>query len=86
MGDPDVLDIAVEQQRWLATFDLDFGVLLFAKGLLPPPAVLLLRVPSYRADEPATWVMDWVQNQPTTEGMFTVYDGVSLRHRPLLTK
>lgn len=86
MDDPDVLELAVDEQRWLATFDLDFGVLLFARGLVPPPAVLLLRVPHYRPDEPATWVMEWIRSQPAPIGMFTVYDGVSLRHRPLLFK
>ena len=42
IGDPEVLALARTEQRWFATFDLDFGELLFAKDHAPPPAVILL--------------------------------------------
>ena len=45
-GDDDtkVLALAREEGRWLVTFDRDYGELLFARNLAPPPAVVLLRV------------------------------------------
>ena len=49
INDPEVLALACQEQRWLATFDLDFGALLFAKKLPAPPAVMLLRVQIGRA-------------------------------------
>jgi predicted nuclease of predicted toxin-antitoxin system len=57
MEDASVLSLAVREKRWLVTFDRDYGELIFARGLPPPPAVILLRVPSYRPADPATWIM-----------------------------
>lgn len=44
--DTTVLALAREQDRWLVTFDRDYGELLFVHGYPPPPAVILLRVAS----------------------------------------
>ncbi len=86
IADPDVLALAVADERWLVTFDLDFGALLFSKKLTQPPAVLLLRVLRYKPDEPAAWVLEWLKSQPAPIGMFTVFDGTSFRHRSLRPK
>lgn len=84
ISDPEVLALACKEQRWLATFDLDFGELLFAKRLPAPPAVILLRVRHYRPDEPALWVMEWVKHESAHLGMFTVFDGETMRSRLLV--
>ncbi len=84
VDDTDVLAQAVNEQRWLATFDSDYGELLFARGLPPPPAVILLRVPSYRPGDPATWLMQLAAEPEARRGMFTVFDGDSIRSRPFL--
>ena len=84
IGDPEVLALARTEQRWLATFDLDFGELLFAKGLAPPPAVMPLRVRHYRPEEPARWVVEWAEQVAMHAGMFTVFDGETMRSRSLL--
>jgi predicted nuclease of predicted toxin-antitoxin system len=83
VSDTRVLSIAVAEQRWLVTFDLDFGTLLFAQRLPPPPAVLLIRVSHYLPDEPAQWVLEWIKSKPAPTDMFTVFDGESFRFRPL---
>ena len=54
--DADVLALARKEGRWLVTFDRDYGELLFARNHEPPPAVILLRVSTYRSDEPAAWL------------------------------
>lgn len=56
-GDDDIeaLALARKEGRRLVTFDQDYGELLFARHYAPPPAVILLRVPSYRHEEPAGW-------------------------------
>jgi predicted nuclease of predicted toxin-antitoxin system len=82
-SDAGVLAIAIADGRWLVTFDLDFGALLFAQKQARPPAVLLLRVSRYLPEEPAAWVIDWLAKQPPPLGMFTVFDGSSFRNRPL---
>jgi predicted nuclease of predicted toxin-antitoxin system len=84
--DKEVLALAVEEQRWLITFDRDYGNLLFAKKLPAPPAVILLRVSSYRPAEPAAWIIELIGNAQEYAGKFIVFDGNTIRIRPLLRK
>jgi predicted nuclease of predicted toxin-antitoxin system len=84
IDDEQVLRQSVDEQRWLVTFDRDYGELLFARGLAAPPAVILLRVPSYRPEEPAEWLMQLARDADARQNLFTVFDGKSIRSRPLL--
>lgn len=83
-ADTEVLALAREEGRWLVTFDRDYGELLFARNYAPPPAVILLRVPSYRPDEPAAWLEQLLREPEGLLGKFTVFTGKTLRSRPLL--
>ena len=83
-ADAEVLALAVRESRWLVTFDRDYGELLFAHRLPAPPAVILLRAPSYRPDEPARWVIELARDERDRLGRFTVFDGSTCRSRPLL--
>lgn len=82
--DTSVLALAREEGRWLVTFDRDYGELIFARNHAPPPAVVLLRVPSYRPDEPAAWLDMLLREPENLLGKFTVFTGDTLRSRPLL--
>jgi predicted nuclease of predicted toxin-antitoxin system len=84
IDDTTVLALAREEGRWLVTFDRDYGELLFARNYAPPPAVILLRVKSYRPDEPAAWLEQLLLNHESLLGKFTVFTGDTLRTRPLL--
>jgi predicted nuclease of predicted toxin-antitoxin system len=84
VDDTTVLALAREEGRWLVTFDRDYGELLFARNYAPPPAVILLRVKSYRPDEPAAWLEQLLLDQESLLGKFTVFTGDTLRTRPLL--
>lgn len=84
IDDGEVLSRATRDQRWLVTFDRDYGELLFARGHPSPPAVILLRVTAYRPDAPAQWVMQLAQDAAACLGKFTVFDGSTIRSRPLL--
>jgi predicted nuclease of predicted toxin-antitoxin system len=84
MKDVEVLALAVREQRWLVTFDRDYGELLFARHYPAPPAVILLRVSSYRPEEPANWIMELTRDGQDCLGKFTVFDGITIRNRPLL--
>lgn len=66
------------------TFDRDYGELLFARNHAPPPAVILLRVKSYRPDEPAAWLEHLLREPEGLLEKFTVFTGKTLRSRPLL--
>ena len=50
--DPAILALAVTEQRWIVTFDRDYGELIYARGFAAPPAVILFRLQSYRPDTP----------------------------------
>lgn len=41
LADPDVLALAAAEKRRIATFDRDYGELIFARGLAAPPPVIL---------------------------------------------
>jgi len=84
IDDVDVLALAVREQRCLITFDRDYGELLFARRYPAPPAVILLRIVSYRPEEPAQWVMRLIGEEKDCLGRFTVLDDSGIRSRPLL--
>lgn len=84
--DQEVMAWAVEDEMVIVTFDTDYGELIFGKGLPPPPAVILLRVASYRPQEPAHWVIDLCRDESQLRGRFHVFDGTSLRSRPFLQR
>lgn len=81
-ADPEVLQMAVRERRWLITFDRDYGELVFAHKCPAPPAVILLRVPSYRPAEPAEWVIALARDELDRLDRFTVFDGLTVRSRP----
>lgn len=50
--DGESMSIAVNEQRWIITFDRDYGDLVFKQSLPAPPAIVLLRESHYRPAEP----------------------------------
>lgn len=84
LADTDVLALARQQNRWLVTFDTDYGELLFSRHLPPPPAVLLLRERHYSPAEPAQWVETLLRSPAELAGSFCVITRNSIRRRPLL--
>lgn len=81
--DSSVLELAVREDRWLVTFDRDYGELVFKRGFPPPPAVVLLRVASYRPEDPAEWLRALAANPAALIGKFTIFDGDAVRSRSL---
>lgn len=79
-----VLALASAEQRWLATFDRDYGELIFRRRLPAPPVTLLLRVPSYRPQEPAEWIERLYAAGQLQPGCFHIFDGQTIRRRPVL--
>ena len=82
--DEQVLALARNMKRWLVTFDTDYADLLFRQRLPPPPAVLMLREPHYRPDEPAEWVLALTAVPADVDGLFCVVSRQRMRKRPLL--
>jgi predicted nuclease of predicted toxin-antitoxin system len=84
--DREVLALAESEQRWIITFDRDYGDLIFARGLAAPPAVILFRMRSYRPDAPGRFVAGLLESGSELEGHFVVVDEAGLRKRPLPEK
>jgi predicted nuclease of predicted toxin-antitoxin system len=82
--DEQVLARAVEEGRWIVTFDSDYGDLVFHQGLPPPPAIVLLRESHYRPAEPAEWVLGLAGASDECVGRFVVFTRERIRTRPLL--
>lgn len=82
-ADADVIRRAAADGRWLVTFDRDYGDLVFRGGLPMPPAVVLLRIASYRPSDPADWIERILASQQSEGGGFFVLDTRGLRWRPL---
>lgn len=81
--DESVMAHARAESRWLATFDRDYGELVFKRRLSAPPLILLLRVPSYRPEEPADWLVRLQADRQFHQGYFHTFDGRTIRRRRL---
>jgi len=83
VSDTRVMELAVAEQRWLLTFDRDYGDLIFSKGLPSPPAVIFLRLSSYRPEHPALVVSQILAQWENLLGQFVVVGQDTLRQRLL---
>lgn len=84
IDDDVVMERAHAEGRWLATFDRDYGELVFKRGLPAPGVIVLLRVTSYLPEEPADWLVQLHDAQRLQEGCFHIFDGHTVRRRPFL--
>jgi predicted nuclease of predicted toxin-antitoxin system len=84
-GLPDrrVMDLATAESRWIITFDRDYGDLIFARYLAPPPALILSRLRSYRPEDPGKLVIDLPSQSAQFAGCFVVIEEESIRKRVL---
>lgn len=83
ISDQEVLNLAVAQNRWVVTFDRDYGDLIFARKSAPPPALFLLRLRSYRPEDPGYLLIDLLQAPEQLAEQFVVIQEDSIRRRPM---
>jgi predicted nuclease of predicted toxin-antitoxin system len=84
VDDDVVMERARAEGRWLATFDRDYGELVFKRRLPAPSVIVLLRVTSYLPEEPADWLVQLHLAQQFQERHFHIFDGHAVRRRPFL--
>lgn len=84
-GIPDraVLFLANAEARWIITFDRDYGELIYARDMPPPPALMLVRIRSYRPEEPGRLLAELLSQPSRFAGQFAVIEEGSIRIRPL---
>ena len=80
LNDRGVLALARSRQRWLLTFDSDFGELVFHRGAEPPPAILFFRVHPIVVADVLDLALRALEEVPT--GVFAVVTREGTRSRP----
>jgi predicted nuclease of predicted toxin-antitoxin system len=81
--DHEVIEIAIEEDRLILTFDSDFGELIFKLGYRPK-GVIYLRLKSYRPEEPGQILEQIFKNQQLEfTGFLTVIDRDKIRQRKI---
>jgi predicted nuclease of predicted toxin-antitoxin system len=80
-SDEDVLAYARREQRWIVTFDRDYGDLVFRKGMPPPPAIIYLRQEAYSPEKPAELVKAILAMPEKVQGCFVVATQRNVRYR-----
>ena len=78
MTDVEVLQLASSEQRWLLTFDLDFGELAFNRQIPLPPAIILIGA----SEGFSELVITAIASELAAAGGFFVLDDRGMRWRP----
>ncbi len=80
-SDKEVMTYARQEQRWIITFDRDYGDLIFREGLLPPPAILFFRQEPYPPDRPADLVLAMLSEPQQADGCMVVISEQNIRRK-----
>jgi predicted nuclease of predicted toxin-antitoxin system len=82
--DKEVMQIALDENRTILTFDRDYGELIYKYGFRPPAGVIYLRMQNYQPEEPAELILKLLNN-PSLEfiGLFTVVTEKTIRQRKI---
>lgn len=82
-SDRAVLEHAVQDGRWIVTFDRDYGELVFARKVAAPPAIVFLRQGAYPPTWPAQAVLAAMAQANFVQGHLVVISDRAMRRRPL---
>ena len=80
--DDHVMNIAIQEERMILTFDRDYGELIFKYNYKPEKGVIYLRLEEYEAEEPGKIVEQLIsQQQFVFNNALTVVDKTGIRQR-----
>jgi predicted nuclease of predicted toxin-antitoxin system len=82
-SDENVMARAAAEQRLLVTFDMDFGELVYRRGLPPACGVVLFRLAIPSPDLAADRTLAVLQSRTDWGGQFAVVEETRVRLRPL---
>lgn len=83
LRDEEVLELARARQRWLVTFDRDYGDLIFNRHLPPPPGIVYLHFLPRTPEEPAGRILEALEKFAGTAAFVVVGRRTGMRMRPL---
>ena len=82
MSDAEVMEIAIEEQRLILTFDRDYGELIFNKEYRPKQGVVYLRLEEFESDYPGKLVNSIIKEHAFDfSNALTVIDKHGIRQR-----
>lgn len=82
VADRTVLNMAIEEERTILTFDRDYGELIFKFGLKPPKGVIYLRIDQFESEEPGKIVSTLLADVTfTPDARLTVVTRETVRQR-----
>jgi predicted nuclease of predicted toxin-antitoxin system len=85
--DREVIEIAIQEERTILTFDRHYGELIFRYGYRPPAGVIYLRWRQFRPEDPGRYLAQLLTN--TKIGFshtLTVIDEDTIRQRKYPSK
>ena len=82
-SDTEILALACAQDRWIATYDRDYGELVFKHRLQSPPAILYFRQEPFPATRAADLILQLISQPEEIAGHLVVVGERSLRLRRL---
>ena len=83
MPDTDIMNLAVEEQRIIVTFDTHFGELAVTGQGQKPPGIILLRISKRSPTYVAETVEQVLGGREDWSGHLAVIDDAHIRMRPL---
>ena len=81
--DAEIMNLAVEEQRIIVTFDKDFGELAVTAQGQNPPGIILLRISQHSPEEVAESLVRVLGGRRDWSGHLAVIDDTHIRMRPL---
>src|SRR6185436_18034073 len=81
ISDEEIIQLAINQNKIILTFDRDYGTLIFKHGYRPIAGVLYLRIHNFIPEFPAHLLISLFEKKIIFENFFTVIDELSIRQR-----
>ena len=80
--DEEVMNLAINENRTILTFDRDYGTLIYRSGYRPAAGVIYFRIFNFQPEEPADLFLNLLKSVDFKfEGLFTVIDEDKIRQR-----
>lgn len=80
--DSEVIELAINENRTIITFDRDYGELIFKKGYKPHAGIIYLRWDNFQPNEPGEYLIELFKSQDIKyERMLTVVGLDHIRQR-----
>jgi predicted nuclease of predicted toxin-antitoxin system len=81
--DESVILFASMDNRIIITFDRDYGELIFKNNIAAPPGIIYFRLHSFRPEDPAEILLNFLRLDIDFEGFFSVISENNLRQKKL---